>query len=322
MSDQRRAVVTGGAGFIGSHVADRLIGLGYAVLVIDNLVTGSRSNVPAAARFEERDLLDSEVQGLLADWGAEVVVHCAAQVSVSLSVVDPARDARSNVLGSVAAVCGAVAGGCTTFVYITTAGALYGEARYLPTDEDHPIEPISPYGLSKWVGERYVDLLGVDSMKRVVLRLANVYGPRQRSDGEGGVVSIFSERMSAGLPVEINGDGAQTRDLVYVGDVVDAVVAAIDAEQSTTVNIATGVATSILELFDSLAVIAGYGDRPTFTAARAGDVRHSQLTIGKAARELGWTPRTILSVGLAETYASRASADGRSGLRRQMREAD
>jgi UDP-glucose 4-epimerase len=297
-------VVTGGAGFIGSHVADRLIDLGFEVLVVDSLVTGSPGNVPVAARFEQRDLLDSGLEGLLADWGADVVVHCAAQVSVSLSVTDPARDARSNVLGTVATIRGAIAGGCRTFVYITTAGALYGEPRYLPCDEDHPIAPISPYGLSKWVGERYLDLLGVEPMKRMVLRLANVYGPRQRSDGEGGVVSIFSERMKSGLAVEINGDGAQTRDFVYVGDVVDAVIAAIAAEQSSTVNIATELATSVLELFDALAAISGYTDRPRFVAARAGDVRHIQLAIGKALRTLGWSPRTALEAGLAVTFAS------------------
>jgi UDP-glucose 4-epimerase len=300
-------VVTGGAGFIGSHVADRLIGLGYEVLVVDNLATGALSNVAPAARLEELDVADPALERLFAEWRAEVVVHCAAQVSVAASVLDPALDARSNVLGTVATIGAAVAGGCRTFVYVTTGGALYGTPRYLPCDEDHPIEPISPYGLSKWIGERYLGLLGPPSMRRMVLRLANVYGPRQRSDAEGGVVAIFAERMKSGLPIEITGDGQQTRDFVYVGDVVDAVVAAINAPQSATVNIATARAVSVVELHDSLSAIAGYSKPPVFVAPRPGDIRHSRLAIGKAQRELGWSPRTTLEAGLADTYASLGS---------------
>ena len=304
-----RAVVTGGAGFIGSHIVDRLIVLGYDVLVIDDLSTGSRSNVVDAARLEELDVADPAVERLLAQWRGEVVVHCAAQVSVASSVLDPARDASSNVVGSVSAIRAAVVGGCRIFVYVTTGGALYGEPRYLPCDEDHPIEPLSPYGLSKWTGERYLDLLAPTTMRHVVLRLANVYGPRQRSDGEGGVVAIFAERMRQGLPVEIHGDGGQTRDFVYVGDVADAAIAAIGATRSTTVNIATGRATSVLDLFAAVASIAGYSDPPKFVAARPGDVRHSRLAVGKAARELGWTPQTQLEAGLAETYAALSLAE-------------
>ena len=295
--------MTGGAGFIGSHVADRLLGLGYEVLVVDNLATGSSSNVAGAVRLEQRDITHSALEPLLAQWQAELVVHCAAQVSVEASVLDPAFDARSNVLGTVATIRAAVAGGCRKFVYVTTGGALYGTPRYLPCDEDHPIEPISPYGLSKWMGERYLGLLAPDSMPWVALRLANVYGPRQRSDGEGGVVSIFAERMRSGLPVEITGDGRQTRDFVYVGDVVDAVVAAARATRPTVVNIGTERACSVLELFGALAAIAGYSIPPVFVAPRPGDVRDSRLAIGKALRELDWRPRTTLEAGLAETYA-------------------
>jgi UDP-glucose 4-epimerase len=301
-----RAVVTGGAGFIGSHVVDRLVELGYRVLVIDNLASGSRSDVPSAALLEERDVADPRVEPLLAKWQGELLVHCAAQVSVASSVRDPGLDAHSNIVGTVRTLQAAAAGGCRRFVYLTTGGALYGEPRYLPCDEAHQIVPLSPYGLSKWTGERYLSLLAPDSMPRMVLRLANVYGPRQRSDGEGGVVSIFAKRMKSGLPVEIHGDGQQTRDFVYVGDVVDAVVAAMNATSSITVNIGTERAVSVLELYGALSAIAGYSKSPVFIAPRPGDVRHSRLAIGKARRELDWSPHTTLEAGLAETYASMA----------------
>ena len=301
-----RAVVTGGAGFIGSHIADRLIESGYDVLVVDNMATGSFSNVPPAARLEERDVADPAVESLLREWHGEVVVHCAAQVSVSASILDPALDARSNVLGTVSTIRAAVAGGCRRFLYVTTGGALYGRPHYLPCDEDHPVEPISPYGLSKWMGERYLDLIAPQTMGRVVLRLANVYGPRQRSDGEGGVVAVFAERMRRRLPVEVHGDGLQTRDFVYVGDVVDAAMAAVKATRSTTVNVATDRSISVLDLFAAVASIAGYSEPPSFVAARPGDIRDSRLAIGKAARDLGWAPKTQLEAGLAATYASLA----------------
>ena len=301
---QPRTVVTGGAGFIGSHVVDRMLELGHQVLVIDNLVSGSRSNVQSAARLEECDVADSRMDALLADWHCDVLIHCAAQVSVASSIRDPTLDARSNVVGTVRTVQAAAAAGCRRFIYVTTAGALYGEPHYLPTDEEHLIEPISPYGLSKWLGERYLALLAPASMTRIVLRLANVNGPRQRADGEGGVVSIFADRMRLGLPVVVYGDGHHTRDFVYVADVVDAVVAALGAPRSATVNIATERAVPVLELFAALSMIAGYSTPPTFMAARPGDIRTSRLAIGKARSELGWSPRTALEAGLVQTYAS------------------
>jgi len=301
-----RAVVTGGAGFVGSHIGDRLIALGYDLLVIDNLASGSYSNIPKAATFEERDVAGQEAERLLARWRGDVVIHCAAQVSVAASVRDPASDARSNVLGTVRTIMGAIEGGCRSFVYVSTGGALYGKPRYLPCDEDHPIEPLSPYGLSKWAGEHYLNLIAPSTTKHVVLRLANVYGPRQRSDGEGGVVAIFSNRMRQGLSVEILGDGRQTRDFVYVGDVAEAAIAAVNAGRSTVVNVATGRSVSILELFGALAAISGYSKQPEFCPPRPGDIRESHLAIGKAARELGWSPRVGLDDGLALTYSSLA----------------
>jgi len=254
--------------------------------------------------MEECDVADPGLEAALATWHAEVVVHCAAQVSVASSIREPFLDARSNIVGTARVVQAAAASGCRRFIYVTTGGALYGEPRYLPCDEAHQIVPLSPYGLSKWTGERYLTLLAPDSMARMVLRLANVYGPRQRADGEGGVVSIFAERMKSGLPVEIHGDGQQTRDFVYVGDVVDAVVAAIKATRSATVNIGTERAVSVLDLYAALAKIAGYSKPPVFAASRPGDVKHSCLAIGRARVELDWSPLTTLEAGLAHMYAS------------------
>ena len=303
-----RAVVTGGAGFIGSHVVDRLVKLGYRVLVIDNLASGSGSDVPSAALLEECDVADPRMEPLLAKWQGELLVHCAAQVSVASSVRDPVLDAHSNIVGTARTLQACCGQRMRALRLSHDGGALYGEPRYLPCDEAHQIGPLSPYGLSKWTGERYLDLLASDSMPRMVLRLANVYGPRQRADGEGGVVAIFANRMRSGLPVEIHGDGQQTRDFVYVGDVVDAVVAAVNATSSITVNIGTERAVSVLELYGALSAIAGYSKPPVFTAPRPGDVRHSQLANGKARRELNWSPHTALEAGLAETYASMASS--------------
>lgn len=301
---QPRVVVTGGAGFIGSHVADRLLGIGHDVLIVDNLASGSRANIPSSAQFEYCDVADPSLAPLLRRWRGEVVVHCAAQVSVAASMRDPAMDARSNIVGTIRTVQAAADSGCRRFIYVTTGGALYGDPEYLPCDEDHPIMPLSPYGLSKMTAERYLDLLAPEAMLRLVLRLANVYGPRQRSNGEGGVVSIFAERMKKDLPVEINGDGRQTRDFVYIRDVVDSVVAALDAKHSVTANIATETAVSVLDLYAAMARISGYSKPPVFVPPRAGDVRESRLAIGKARRELSWSPRTSLEEGFRETYAS------------------
>jgi UDP-glucose 4-epimerase len=296
--------VTGGAGFIGSHVADRLLGFGHEVLIVDNLASGSRANIPSSAQFEHCDVADASLAPLLQRWRGEVVVHCAAQVSVAVSMRDPAMDARSNIIGTIRTAQAAADSGCRRFIYVTTGGALYGDPQYLPCDENHPIMPLSPYGLSKMTAERYLDLLAPETMLRLVLRLANVYGPRQRSDGEGGVVSIFAERMKNDLPVEINGDGRQTRDFVYIRDVVDSVVAALDVKHSVTANIATETAVSVLDLYDAMARISGYSKLPVFVPPRVGDVRESRLAIGRARRELSWSPHTPLEQGLKETYAS------------------
>jgi UDP-glucose 4-epimerase len=297
-----RTVVTGGAGFIGSHVVDRLVALGHRVLVIDDLSNGSLDRVPSEAEFERLDVVDERTVRLIAGWRADRVIHCAAQTSVAISVREPVRDAHSNILGTAMVVQAAEAAGASHFVYVTTGGALYGDPQYLPCDEDHPIRPISPYGMSKWAGENYLGLLGGARLRRVALRLANVYGPRQVPGGEAGVVSIFADRMWRGETVEIHGDGEQTRDFLYVGDAVDAIAAAIASDAAMTVNIGSGTGTSINALFRALARIADYEREPKFAAARPGDVRHSVLSPLRARQALGWSPTTSLDEGLLQTF--------------------
>jgi UDP-glucose 4-epimerase len=295
-------VVTGGAGFIGSHVVDRLGDEGRRVIVIDDLSSGAAANLQPGTDLEQLDLTAPQAASRIARLRPAAVVHCAAQASVTESFRDPARDAAVNILGGLNALRGALDGGSNRFVYVTTGGALYGHAASLPSSEGDPIAPLSPYGLSKWIMERYLAILAGDRLSWVALRLGNVYGPRQRSDGEAGVVAIFADRMRRGAPVNIEGDGEQTRDFVFVGDVCDAIMRALDHRGTDTLNIGTGRATSINELFEQLSAIAGYGSKPTHVPARPGDVRDSVLDVRRAESVLGWTPRTDLAMGLRVTY--------------------
>ena len=302
-----RAIVTGGAGFIGSHVADGLLALGHDVTVIDDLSQGSRDNVPAGASFVQHDISLPGTAELVADLEPALVVHAAAQASVARSFADPQMDARTNVVGTIEVLAGATRSGCRQFVYLTTGGALYGDPVRLPCVESDPVRPLSPYGLSKWTAELYLAMDVGGPAVRTALRLANVYGPRQRAEGEGGVVSIFLDRMKSHETVEIHGDGEQTRDFVYVGDVVEAVVAAASTPRSLTLNIGTGVGTSVNSLFERLTRITGFRGTVVNMPARPGDVRHSRLDASAAARELGWRPATDLETGLRLTAAHRGS---------------
>lgn len=214
-----KIVVTGGAGFIGSHAAERLAATGHEVTVLDDLSGGTRDNVPPGVTLVELDVASAEASAFVASEAPQVLIHCAAQSSVARSFVDPIRDARSNLLGTLQMLKGAVDGRSSTFIYVTTGGAIYGEDAVLPSKEEDSVRPKSPYGMSKWAGEEYLRRLAPDRMAVAILRLANVFGPRQRTDGEGGVVSIFLDRMLRHEQVEIHGDGDQTRDFVYVGDV-------------------------------------------------------------------------------------------------------
>lgn len=301
-----RVLVTGGAGFIGSHVVDVLRASGHDIVVVDDLSSGRLDNIANDVEVVQHDITDPATPSVMRRLRPNAVVHAAAQVSVARSTGDPAGDARTNILGSIQVFTGAREAGVTSIVYVTTGGALYGEPRYLPCDEDHPIEPLSPYGMSKWAGERYLALLLADT-PRVVLRLANVFGPRQNTEGEAGVVAAFAIRMLAGRSVDIHGDGQQTRDFVYVGDVAAAVAAAAArgaaVSRSLTVNIGSGQATSVEQLYRTMRELTGDVPPPVRTARRPGDVEHSVLDVRRAERELGWSSQVSLADGLARTIA-------------------
>jgi UDP-glucose 4-epimerase len=222
---------------------------------------------------------------------------------VPVSVQQPQLDARVNILGGINLGQAAIAAGVGRFVYVNTGGALYGHPRYLPVDEDHPVEPISPYGLSKWTAEQYLRMLLTGQMEVKVLRLANVYGPRQSLESEAGVVTVFASRMRAGLPVTIHGDGEQTRDFIYVGDVADACLRALRAAGDLGANISSGTGTTVNTLFALCASATGYHQPATFAAARPGDIRHSVLANRRAFEQLGWRPTVALEHGIGHTLA-------------------
>ncbi len=303
-----RVLVTGGAGFIGSHIVDGLVEAGHEVVVADDLSSGRAENVNPHARLVDIDICAPDLLELAASFRPDAVSHWAAQASVPGSVSDPERDATVNVVGGINVCRAAVGAGVSQFVYATTGGALYGEPEYLPCDEDHPIRPISPYGLSKWTLEQYLPILLPESMAVKVLRPANVYGPRQDPHGESGVVAIFASRMARGEPVTIFGDGEHTRDYVYVGDVVDAHGLALTSGESLTVNVGTGVETSVNDLFSAMADAVGYTRPPQWAGERPGDVRWICLDSTRAREMLGWRPSTSLAQGLRKTCESFSAA--------------
>ena len=295
-------LVTGGAGFIGSHLVDRLLAEGERVVVVDDLSTGVAANLAPQTRLEHLDISTPETVALIARLRPSAVVHAAAQASVTASLEDPVADARVNILGTLNVLRGALATDTSRFVYVTTGGALYGKAASQPVAEDDPIEPLSPYGLGKWAAERYVAMLAGGRMSWLALRLGNVFGPRQSAIGEAGVVAIFADRMRRGGAITIDGDGEQTRDFVFVADVAEAVLLALRAERSGSVNVGTGTATSVNDLFVELAGIAGYTRSPFHGPSRPGDVRYSVLDVRRASSLLGWEARTPLRDGLIQTY--------------------
>ena len=296
-----RALVTGGAGFVGSHIVHRLLDEGEDVLVVDDLSTGKPANLPPSVRLEEIDIADPGIGGVVASFSPELITHCAANASVPGSMADPANDARVNIVGGINVLQGAIESECPRFIYITTGGALYGTPEYLPCDEDHPIKPESPYGLSKWTLERYLGLLVPSSMRLNVLRLANVYGPRQDPKGEAGVVAIFGLSMLRGEQITVYGDGEQTRDFVSAEDVVRAHQFVGTASEPFTVNIGSGEATSVNTLIEILSGLTGYALTPVHEVERPGDVKHVVLDNSCARDLLGWEPTTALEDGLENT---------------------
>jgi UDP-glucose 4-epimerase len=301
-----RALVTGGAGFIGSHVVDAYVQAGLDVAVVDNLATGSRANLNPAARLHEVDIRDgAAVDQVFAAERPEIVSHQAAQASVRASMEDPPRDAAINVLGSLNVLEACRKHGARKLIYAATGGAAVGEPKYLPVDEDHPVEPLSPYGASKHAVEHYVALyrqtFGLDT---TILRYANIYGPRQDPRGEAGVIAIFAGLMLTGRSPVINGTGEQERDYVYVGDVARANLLALEKGSGGMYNIGTGVSTSVNALFDLLAELTGYGEPRRHGPALGGEVFRIYVTNDRARRELGWEPAVGLDEGLRRTVES------------------
>jgi UDP-glucose 4-epimerase len=305
-----RALVTGGAGFIGSNLVDALIEQGDDVVVVDNLSTGRRENLePAfAARTElaEVDLRDGdELSGVFERVRPEVVFHLGAQIDVRRSVADPAFDARVNVEGTINVLAAALGTGARRVINSSTGGAIYGEGRTLPAPEDHPTAPEAPYGQSKFAAEGYCELFRrLHGLSTVSLRYGNVYGPRQDPLGEAGVIAIFCGRLRQGERPLIFGDGKQTRDYIYVGDVVSANLLAAESDTTGPFNVGTGVETTVLDLVQALAAHAEGAFEPEHAEARPGEVRHIALDASRAESELGWRAEVPLEEGLERTLAS------------------
>jgi len=305
----RRVLVTGGAGFIGSHVADAYLAAGDEVWIVDNLSSGKRSNIPAGAHFVEMDVRDVEVRNLFREVRFDLVNHHAAQIDVRISVMDPAKDASINVLGLLNLTEAAIEVGTSRFVYVSSGGVVYGEPEEVPTPESAPKLPLSPYGVTKLTGEQYLRYYRlVRGLEYVALRYSNVFGPRQDPHGEAGVVAIFCNRLLGGQSLTIFGDGEQTRDYVFVRDVVSANMLVSNLElgdgdglDDRAFNVGTGAGTSVNRLADHLEAIAGVTPGRERKPERAGELRHSTLNSGLL-RGRGWAPAFSLEQGLRETY--------------------
>ena len=306
-----RAVVTGGAGFIGSTLVDRLVARGDDVLIIDDLSTGSADNLADAraggsgtVELAVADIGEPGAAELVAGHRPDVVFHLAAQADVRLSVDAPVADARTNVIGLLRVLDGALAGGARKVVFASSGGTIYGEAdpALLPFDEDTPQRPLSPYGVAKLAGGLYLDVYGaLHGLAGTTLALANVYGPRQGPNGEAGGVAIFAGRLRSGRPCIVFGAGEQIRDFVYGADVADALLAAAERADGQLLNIGTGVGTSVNDLYRTMAAIVGGPDDPERGSARPGELDRSILDATRAAGELGWRPVTGLDDGLPAT---------------------
>jgi UDP-glucose 4-epimerase len=313
----RNVLVTGGAGFIGSHVADAFLAAGDRVWVVDDLSSGKRENLSPEVTFVEADIGAPEVRGLFREVGFDVVCHHAAQIDVRVSVADPRKDARINIDGLLNLLEGARETGTRRIVYVSSGGVVYGEPEQRPTPESAPKLPLSPYGVTKLSGEHYLHYYHrVHGMEYVALRYSNVYGPRQDPHGEAGVVAIFCKRLLAGQGLTIFGDGEQTRDYVFVRDVVAAnlraaemeVPAAADSLDAVGFNVGTGQGTSVNRLAEILEGISGNAPERAYAEERKGELRHSTLDISKFG-EAGWHPTHTLEEGLRETYAYIASRE-------------
>ena len=310
-----RILVTGGAGFIGSHTVDALVARSHDVAIIDDLSSGKRGQVNPRARLHQADLRDAgRVGEIIEQERPEVIFHLAAQMDVRRSVADPAFDAGVNLVGMLNLMEAARTRGLKRVIFASSGGAIYGEQDSFPCDETHPCRPVSPYGVAKLGGEQYLFFYRHEyGIGYTAMRYGNVYGPRQDPHGEAGVVAIFCGRLLGGQPCTIYGDGRQTRDYVYVGDVAAANVAALEHEAVGAFNVGTGCETDVNQLYAELAGLAGVRTQPAYGAARPGEQRRSVISPARAGRELNWQPRMTLREGLAATFDYFKKSSGGGG---------
>ncbi|MBS0170914.1 MAG: SDR family oxidoreductase [Nitrospira sp.] len=297
-----KVLVTGGAGFIGSHVVDRLLQEGHDVVVVDNLVTGKRKNVPKAAQFYKLDIENPKLERVFRNERPAVVFHLAAQMNVRRSVEDPMFDAQVNVLGTLNVLEQASKHGARKVIFSSSGGAIYGEQLTFPAPETHVTQPLSPYGISKLCGEHYLFYYQrMSGIQVVSLRYANVYGPRQDPEGEAGVVAIFIQKMLRGEQAVVNGNGRQTRDFVYVEDVVEANLMAMGPDVEGVYNVGTGIETSVNDLFRIVVDLTKVEFREVHGPAKRGEQARSVIDCTKLHRSLGWDPKVDLREGLRRT---------------------
>lgn len=299
-----KILVTGGAGFIGSQVASKFIEAGHTVHIVDNLSTGKIENLPPGAPFYQLDIAEPEIVTLIEKEKYELICHHAAQIDVRKSVADPLFDARVNILGSLNLVEFGLRNGLKKIIFASSGGTVYGEQTQFPAPEDHSLLPISPYGITKLSFEHYLHYYQVCmGLQYVALRYGNVYGPRQNPHGEAGVVAIFAQKILAGDQPFINGTGEQTRDYVFVEDVVAANAAALAYSKSGAFNVGTGIETSVLEIFDAVRDAAGSNKQRQFAAAKTGEQSRSVLDYSRIRSEMGWEPKTAFREGIQKTVA-------------------
>ena len=299
-----KVLVTGGAGFIGSHVVDLLVAKDFQVIIIDNLSTGKMENVNKSAVFYHMDIRSESIEEVFQKEKPDFVVHHAAQIDVQKSIKEPKLDGEINILGTVNVLDNCIKYGVKKIVYASSA-AVYGEPTYLPVDEKHSIGPMSYYGISKYTPEQYIRVYSsLHDLKHTILRYANVYGPRQVYEGEGGVVAIFHHIMKTDQSPRIFGDGDQTRDYIYVGDVAQANWKALTHGDNEILNISTHEKTTVNQLFHTMKALLGYQGAAQYGPARPGDIPHSILDNRKAMAQLDWSPRYSLKSGLEEMFQS------------------
>jgi len=298
----KKILVTGGAGFIGSHLVDRLIKEGHQVAVIDNLSTGKKENLNPKAKFYKIDICSPQISQIFKKEKPEIVFHFAAQIDLRKSVEDPLKDAEINILGSLNILENCRKFKIKKFIFASTGGAIYGDTEIVPTPEDYPEFPLSPYGIEKLTIDKYLNYYHeVFGLPYVSLRLANVYGPRQNSKGEAGVVAIFCDKMLSGGQPVINGTGIQTRDFVFVDDVIEANVLAMKSKKSGVFNVGTAKETDINTIFRKLKKLTGASCRKIHGPEKAGEQKRSCLNYSKAKKELKWQPKYDLDEGLKQT---------------------